>query len=103
MASTDYFVQRTGNQTNGFYEIFKYIGGVPTNGLFWSVMLLVIWVIAFLGLKQYSTSRAWTFASFFCSILAIPMAVLDYISPRWMYLCIFLTLIGFVWLKLEAE
>jgi len=31
------------------------------------------------------------------------LAVLDYINPKFMYLCIFLTLIGFVWLKLDSE
>jgi len=102
MVATDYYVQPTGNETNGFYELFGYIGRT-TGGLFWPVMLLVLWVVTFLAMKQYSTSRAWTFASFFCSILAIPLAVLDYIAPRFMYLCIILTLIGFVWLKLEAQ
>lgn len=103
MAATDYYVQPTGNETKGFYELFGYIGRTATEGLFWPVILLVIWIVSFLAMKQYSTSRAWTFASFFCSILAIPLAVLDYIAPKWMYLVIMLTLIGFVWLKLEAQ
>ena len=102
MASTDYYTQPTGNETKGFYEIFGYIGSV-TGGLFWPIMLFVVWIIAFMALKQYSTSRAWTFASFFCGVLGIFLAVLDYMSPRWMYLFVFLTLVGFVWLKLEAE
>jgi len=98
-----YYETPTGNETSGFYELFGFIGRSATGGLFWPVMLLVIWVITFIAMKQYSTSRAWTFASFFCSILSIIMAILDYISPKFMYLCIFLTLVGFVWLKLEAE
>jgi len=103
MAPTDYYVQPTGNETKGFYELFGYLGGAPTGGLFWPIMLFVVWIVAFLSLKQYSTSRAWTFASFFCSILGILLAVIDFISPKWMYLTIILTLIGFVWLKLEAQ
>jgi len=103
MAATDYYVQPTGNDTKGFFELFGYVGGTGTEGLFWPVMLFVIWIIGFLALKQYSTSRAWTFASFFCAILSIMLAVLDYIAPKWMYLCIILTLIGFVWLKLEDQ
>jgi hypothetical protein len=54
-----------------------------------------------MALKSYSTAKAWTFASFFCSILSIMLAVLDLISPKFMYLPIILTAIGFVWLKLE--
>jgi prepilin signal peptidase PulO-like enzyme (type II secretory pathway) len=103
MAPTDYYVTPTGNETAGFYEIFGFVGRSATAGLFWPIMLLVVWVVSFMGLKQYSTSRAWTFASFFCAVLSILLAVLDYISPKFMYLPIMLTLIGFVWLKLEAE
>ena len=98
-----YYTLPTGNDTLGMYETYKYVGTTATDGLFWPVMLWVIWIVAFLALKNYSTSRAWTFASFFCAFLGIIMAVLDYMSPRWMYMFIFLTLIGFVWLKLEAE
>lgn len=98
-----YYQVPTGNETAGLYEIFKYIGGTATEGLFWSVILLVIWVISFLALKHYSTSRAWTFASFFCAVLGIILAVMDYLAPKWMYLAIILTIVGFVWLKLEAE
>ena len=98
-----YFTTPTVNETKGFYELFQFIGISATEGLFWPVMLLVIWVVSFMAFKNYSTSRAWTFASFFCSVLGIILAVLDYMSPNWMYLCIFLTLVGFVWLKLEAE
>jgi len=96
-----YYTVPTGNQTGDFFEMFKFIGGEPTGGLFWGVMLLVIWVISFMTMKQYSTSRAWTFASFFSSILAIFMALMDFLSPKWMYLTIFMTLFGLVWLKLE--
>ena len=96
-----YYNVPTGNQTNGLYEIFKFIGVETTAGLFFPIMILVVWAVAFMGLKQYSSSKAWTFASFFSSFLAIMMSVLDLMSPKWMYLCIFLTLIGFVWIKLE--
>ena len=102
MASTDYYTQPTGNETNGFYNLFGYINRV-SGGIFWPIMLLVLWIITFLAIKQYSTSRAWTFASFFCAILSIPLAVLDYIAPVYMYMCIFLTIVGFVWLKLEDQ
>lgn len=98
-----YYNTPTGNETSGFYEIFKFVAIDTTEGLFFPVILFVIWLVAFMGLKGYSNSRAWTFASFMCTILGMMMAVLDLISPKWMYLTVFLTVIGFVWLKLEAE
>ena len=98
-----YYDVPTGNETAGMYELYKYIGVKATAGLFWPVMLLVIWIVAFISLKNYSTSRAWTFASMLSAVLSIFMAVMDYISPRWMYLCIFLTAIGLVWLKLDTQ
>jgi hypothetical protein len=98
-----YYTTPTGNETNGLYELFKFTSNNATNGLFWPIMLLVIWVVSFLAFKNYSTSRAWTFASFFCSILGIFLAVMDYISPKWMYLTIVMTVVGFVWLKLETR
>ncbi|MFA6074083.1 MAG: hypothetical protein WC758_08250 [Candidatus Woesearchaeota archaeon] len=97
-----YYELPTGNYSMDIYGIFYYVNGEGvTGGLFWVVMLSVIWIIAFMALKQYSTSRAFTFASFFCSIMGIFLAVLDLINPKYMYLTIFMTLIGFVWLKFE--
>ena len=98
-----YYTLPTGNQTADLFGMFKFIGETPTGGLFWAVMLLVIWVVPFMALKQYSTSRAWTFASFFCSILSIFLAIMNYLAPKWMYFTIFMTLIGFAWLKLESN
>ena len=96
-----YYTLPTLNETGGFYGVFKFIGGDPTGGLFWISMLFVIWIISFIATKQYTSSRAWTFSSFFCAILSIFLSVMEYISPKWMYLLIVMTLIGFVWLKLE--
>jgi hypothetical protein len=98
---TQYYATPVGNNTQGTYEFFKFIAIDTAGGIFFPVILLVIWVVAFMNLKQYSTSRAWTFASFLCAILSILLAVLDLISPKFMYLPIILTVIGLVWLKLE--
>jgi hypothetical protein len=98
---TQYYTPPTGNETQGTYEFFKFIGVSASDGILFPAILLVIWVVSFMALKSYSTARAWTFASFFCSILSIMLAVLDLISPKFMYLPIILTAIGFVWLKLE--
>jgi len=96
-----YYATPTSNDTAGLYEFFGWVNRVPSEGILFPILLLVIWIVSFLALKQYSTARAWTFASFFCAVLSIILAVMDYINPKFMYLCIILTLIGFIWLKLE--
>jgi len=98
-----YYDTPTINETSSILETFKFINTNTTEGLFFPLMLLVIWMVSFMTLKGYSNSRAFTFASFFCAFLSIIMAVLDLIGARWMYLSIFMTLIGFVWLKLESS
>ena len=90
------------NSTRSLYDLFHFITNTTTDGLFFAVMLLVVWVISFMSLKGFGNSRAFTFASFLCAILGIILGVLDLLSQRWMYLAIFMTLVGFVWLKLES-
>lgn len=98
-----YYTLPTANDTIGFVEMFSYVTHTATGGLFFTSMLLVIWIITFMGTKQFSNPRAFTFASFFTTMLGIMLATLNLINPRWMYLTVILTLIGFVWLKLDTE
>jgi hypothetical protein len=95
-----YYPSPTENDTLGFYEFFKYINGV-SDGAFFPLMLLVVWVIVFVATKQYSNSRAWTSASFICMVMGFGFAVLDLVSPRWAYLMILFIGIGALWMKLE--
>lgn len=95
------YTEPTGNDTSGIYEFFNYINGTATEGLFFPIIVLVIWIITFLATKQYSTSRAWTVASFLTSFLSVLLAVANLIDPKWMYLSFVFTAIGIIWLKLE--
>lgn len=88
------------NDTMGFFEIFRYVNNIATDGLFFFIMSLVIWVTAFMVTKQYSSSRAFTFASFFCAVLMIILAVFNLINPKFMYVYIILVAVGFAWLKI---
>jgi len=97
-----YYATPTGNDTVGLYEFFNYVN-LTAGGLFFPVIIFVIWIITFLATKQYSTSRAWTFASFLCGVLSIILATLNLIAPRFMYIFIILFAAGLVWLKLEAN
>jgi hypothetical protein len=96
-----YYTEPTSNDTQGFYEFFNYINEVATEGLFFPVMLLVIWVITFMGTKQYTTAKAWTTASVITGFLSVPLAIMGLISTRWMYLLFVLIAAGVLWLKIE--
>lgn len=97
-----YYVEPTGNDTAGVFEFFKYVNTVSDN-LFFPVILLVIWIITFIGTKQYSASRAWTAASFLVAFLSIPLAIGELINPRWMYMSFVFVAAGVLWLKLEKS
>lgn len=95
-----YYTTPTGNDTLGLFEFFKYVN-TTAGGLFFPVMLLVIWTVTFIGLKQYSSARAWTTASLITAFLSIPLAITNLIVSRYMYLCFILFAVGVLWLKLE--
>ena len=92
----------TNNDTRGIYEFFNFVNNTA-DGLFFPIILLVIWVVVFVASKQFTTSRAWTIASFVGAALSIPLVILGLVNPRYMYLLIFLFAIGAVWLKLETR
>ncbi len=97
-----YYTPATINDTKGIFEFFSFVN-TTADGAFFVVILFVIWIIGFLAIKQYSTPKAWTFASFFCAILSILLAVLNLIAPKFMYIFLILLGIGLVWLKLEPS
>jgi len=97
-----YYPVAAGNDTSGIYEFFRFVN-TTSDGLFFTVILFVVWIIGFLAIKQYSTPRAWTAASFLCAILSILLTVVDLVAPRFMYVFLILTAIGLVWLKLEPS
>ncbi len=88
--------------TQGFYEYSLYINEVA-GGLFFPIIIFIIWVIVFIATKRFSASQAWTYASFISMILSIILATLDLMTATIMYLFIFMTAVGFVWLKLESS
>ena len=88
--------------TQGIYEYSSYINDVAGGILFPSI-IFVIWVIVFIATLRFGGARSWTYASFLCMVLAIMLTVLDLTSATFMYLFIFFTGVGFVWLKLETR
>ncbi len=95
-----YYTEPTSNETAGLFEMFKYVNNVA-DGLFWPSMMLVIWVVIFIGTKQYSSARAFTAASTITGFVSIILAVGDLVAPKWMYLSLLMIAVGVLWLKLE--
>jgi hypothetical protein len=95
-----YYTEPTANDTLGIYEFFNYVN-VVSGGLFFPVILMVIWVVTFIALKGYTTSRAWTGASFLVSILSVPLAIMKLIAPRYMYLSFMFLAGGILWMKID--
>jgi len=102
-----YYEEPTGSDTESIYTIFDYVNRTA-GGYFFPVMLLVIWIVAFISMlasgniSRPSASKAWVFASFLTSILSIPLAILDLVGARYMYLSFLMLGIGAIWAILEG-
>lgn len=96
-----YFQIMNQTDTVDMQTIFTYINNV-VGGLFWPVMLLVIWVIWVLGavFTGKPIYRAFLFASFMCSIISILMVLMNWLSTNFMYFLFFLTTVGLIWTKM---
>lgn len=92
----------TVNDTQGFFEIFTWVNNTATDGLFFPIMLLTIWIIAFIGTitQTKKVSVAWTFSSFIGSILAILLSLMGFLSPNYIYLLVFGVASGILWTHL---
>ena len=69
---------------------------VPAFGIF---VLIMVFFISFISLKQYTTERAFAFSSFFCAILSILMRLIGLVNNRIMFITFAIAAIGLVWLK----
>lgn len=76
-----------------------------SGGLFWPVMLFVIWIVWVLGSTFIGKpiSRAVLFGSFMCSVLASLMTIMNWLSPNYMYFLFFMTAVGLIWVKLSES
>jgi fumarate reductase subunit D len=90
--------------TRDLFTLFRYINDTATQGLFFPVMLLVIWFVAMLGViaDGKPISRGFTFASFICSVISILLVIMNVLSTNYMYLCFILTAIGVFWIYLTS-
>lgn len=105
---TEWYTEPTMNDTGGIFEMFRYVNNVA-DGLFFPVILGVIWFIIFITLlgsgnmQRSSVSKAWIFSSFLCSVLAIILSIMDLVAPKWMYALFVMTGFGALWAILEQS
>jgi hypothetical protein len=84
------------------YTLFSFVNN-GVGGIFMPMMLLVIWIVAFIGAiaDGRQASRGFIFASFIVSILAIPLALIGFLNTQYMYFSFLLVGIGLIVYKLQ--
>jgi len=82
------------------YELLTYTNTV-TDGLLGAVILLLIFIVGFVSMKNYRTSSAFAASAFITTILAVLLRALDVIKDEILFLCIFGTVAGVAFLIFE--
>ncbi len=97
------FTLPTVNDTQDLFSMFTFINNVSSGGIFFPIILLVIWVVAFVGsiAEGREAARAWIFASFVSSILGILLGVMGLLARQWIYLLILFVAFGIFWIRLQ--
>lgn len=100
-----YYPVPTTNNTRDLLEIFQFVSNDLTGGLFFPIIILVIWVVQFIGVlaEGRPASRAWVFASFTATILSIMLGLLAMLEQKWIYLLVILVSLGAFWIKLSTS
>jgi predicted cation transporter len=66
-----------------------------TGGMFGTVILVVLWVMVFMQLKNYSSKAAALAASFITTLVAVMLFLMSMISSQVLVVCVVLTAISF--------
>ncbi len=92
------------NDTRDLLSIFQFTSNELTGGLLFPLMILVMWVVQFIGVlaEGRPASRAWVAASFTSTIMAIMLGLLAMIEQRWIYLLVIAVSLGAFWIKLAS-
>ena len=100
-----YYPVPNATDTRDLLSIFQWISNSATDGLFFPIMIFVIWTVQFIGVMAEGrpASRAWVFASFTATILSIILGILAMMAQKWVYLLVLFVSIGIFWLKLASS
>jgi hypothetical protein len=95
----------TSNDTGNIFNLFGYVQNTATEGLFFPLTLLAVWIIALIGSlsegRQFSL--AFIFASFIVAILSVPLVFINFLSASYMYFSFILVGIGVIWMYLDRS
>ncbi len=93
------------NDTRDIETIFRWINNDASGGIFFPVVLLCVWVVAFVGAisEGREAYRAWIFANFITIPMAILLGLLGLLSSTFIYFIIILLGFGLVWIKLVTS
>ncbi len=97
------FTLPTVNDTQDIFSMFKFINDTSSGGLFFPIILLSIWVIAFIGsiVEGKEAVKAWIYASFVSAILGILLGVMGLLARQWIYLLILFVAFGVFWIRIQ--
>ena len=104
MFNATYYPVANTSDTRDILSIFQFVSNSLTDGLFFPIMILVIWVVQFIGILSEGrpASRAWVFASFTATILSIILGILALMEQKWIYLLVIGVSLGAFWVKLAS-
>lgn len=93
------------NDTANLYSLYSYVNHTATEGLFFPIILLAVWIIAFIGslAKGSHSSIGFIFATFICCILAVPLVFMNFLGNWYMYGLFLMLGLGVVWIYLERS
>lgn len=88
--------------TEDIFSVFRFVNEA-SEGIFFSAVLLAIWFILLIGslVEGRQAVRAWIFASFISSILAILLGIMGFLDNKWIYLLILFVAFGLFWMRLQ--
>ena len=99
-----YYPVPSANDTRDLLSIFQWISNTASDGLFFPIMIMVVWIVQFICVLSEGrpASRAWLFASFTATILSIILGILAMMAQKWIYLLILMVSLGAFWIKLAT-
>ena len=99
-----FFPTPTANESRDLLAVFQFVNNKATEGLFFPVILMTIWLIAFIGAiaEGRPASRAWIFSSFVSTVLGVLLAIVGMLNVTYVYFLILMIAFGVFWIKLET-
>ena len=95
----------TSNDTENLLTVFQFVNNQASGGLFFPVMILVIWMIGFIGsvANGRPAARAWTFSSFISAILGGLLVLLGFLNNTYLFFLVLNVAFGIVWIYLSQS